>query len=94
MKFLNISEAVSEIQKHEFISDVIPASISDDRNNISINDKVILIIEDDMKFAKSLVAFTRKNNYKAVVAVRGDEGIEFAAEISSGWYSARYSIAG
>jgi CheY-like chemotaxis protein len=57
---------------------VVPASILDDRNNINKNDKVILIIEDDTMFAKSLLEFTRKNNYKGVVAVRGDEGIAFA----------------
>ena len=50
----------------------------DDRDTISSNDKVILIIEDDTMFAKSLLEFTRKNNYKAMVAVRGDEGIELA----------------
>lgn len=72
------TEPAAEIKKREFISDVVPSSIADDRNNISTDDRVILIIEDDTIFAKSLVAFTRKNNYKAVVAVRGDEGIEFA----------------
>jgi signal transduction histidine kinase/DNA-binding response OmpR family regulator/CHASE3 domain sensor protein len=72
------AKPAAEIKKREFISDVVPPAIPDDRNNISAEDKVILIIEDDIMFAKPLVAFTRKHNYKAVVAVRGDEGIEFA----------------
>lgn len=67
-------------KKAEFIADTIPAVIPDDRNDINKDDKVILIIEDDTSFAKSLLEFTRKNNYKAVVAVRGDEGVEFAAK--------------
>ena len=58
--------------------DVIPASVPDDRNNINKDDKVILIIEDDTGFAKALLDFTRKRDYKGLVAVRGDEGIDLA----------------
>jgi signal transduction histidine kinase/DNA-binding response OmpR family regulator/CHASE3 domain sensor protein/HAMP domain-containing protein len=56
----------------------IPFDIEDDRENISEGDKVILIIEDDTAFAKLLLNFTRKRNYKGIVAVRGDVGIELA----------------
>ena len=45
---------------------------------LTTDDKVILIIEDDTAFAKSLLDFTRQKNYKGIVAVRGDEGIELA----------------
>ncbi|UKT63474.1 response regulator [Pedobacter mucosus] len=58
----------------------IPQEIEDDRNNISPNDKVILIIEDDTPFAKTLLDFTRKQKYKGLVAVRGDVGLEMAKE--------------
>lgn len=56
----------------------IPNEVEDDRENISKGDKVILIIEDDTAFAKTLLDFTRKRNYKGIVAVRGDVGIELA----------------
>ncbi|PWS27844.1 histidine kinase [Pedobacter yonginense] len=56
----------------------IPQEIEDDRDNIQENDKVILIVEDDTPFAKTLLDFTRKRNYKGLVAVRGDVGIEMA----------------
>ena len=56
----------------------IPGDIDDDRNDIQPNDKIILIIEDDTMFAKTLLNFTRKRNYKGIVAVRGDVGIEMA----------------
>ncbi|MGN8058857.1 response regulator [Pedobacter sp. 22163] len=56
----------------------IPQEIEDDRDNILPDDKVILIIEDDTPFAKTLLDFTRKRNYKGLVAVRGDAGIEMA----------------
>jgi len=56
----------------------IPEEIEDDRENIHPDDKVILIVEDDTPFAKTLLDFTRKRNYKGLVAVRGDVGIEMA----------------
>ncbi|TCD27688.1 response regulator [Pedobacter psychrodurus] len=56
----------------------IPQEIDDDRHNIQPDDKVILIVEDDTPFAKTLLDFTRKRNYKGLVAVRGDVGIEMA----------------
>ncbi|WP_316796004.1 response regulator [Pedobacter agri] len=56
----------------------IPQEIDDDRDHIQPGDKVILIVEDDTPFAKTLLDFTRKRNYKGLVAVRGDVGIEMA----------------
>ncbi len=79
-EFFNLPEVIIDTPNREYISDVVPASIPDDRNTIEKDDKVILIIEDDIAFAKSLIEFTRKNNYKALVAVRGDEGVELAAK--------------
>lgn len=61
-----------------FTIDRIPQDIEDDRHNIQPGDKVILIIEDDTNFAKTLLNFTHKRNYKGIVAVRGDVGIEMA----------------
>ncbi|WP_342085981.1 response regulator [Dyadobacter sp. OTU695] len=61
-----------------FVSTVIPESIPDDRSAIDEASKTILIIEDDTLFAKSLLDYTRKQGYKGIVAVRGDEGLELA----------------
>jgi CheY-like chemotaxis protein len=69
---------LTKTQNREYISDVIPQPVPDDRNNISATDKTILIVEDDTAFAKSLLEFTRRKKYKGIVAVRGDEGIELA----------------
>lgn len=57
---------------------IIPENIPDDRKDITKTDKILLIIEDDTRFAKSLLDFTHKKGYKGIVAVRGDEGIELA----------------
>ncbi|RYG18105.1 MAG: response regulator, partial [Chitinophagaceae bacterium] len=66
------------VAEERFTVDRIPGDIEDDRADIGPNDKVILIIEDDTAFAKTLLGFTRKRNYKGLVAVRGDAGIEMA----------------
>jgi len=68
-------------ESNPYISEVIPAAVPDDRDNISSGDKTILIIEDDTAFAKSLLHYTRQKGYKGVIAVRGDEGIELASRI-------------
>ncbi|AZA85899.1 response regulator [Chryseobacterium shandongense] len=56
----------------------IPEDVADDRESIQDGDKVILIIEDDTNFAKALLKYARMQNYKAIVAVRGDHGVSAA----------------
>ena len=56
----------------------IPKAIPDDREDILPGDKIILIIEDDTHFATALLNYTRSQHYKAIVAVRGDEGVQLA----------------
>ena len=63
-----------------YISSTIPQSIPDDRQSIHTNDKSILIVEDDVNFAKSLSDYTRKRGYKAIVSVRGDEAVDLARQ--------------
>ena len=71
-------EENTEKPKNSYLSAVIPDEIEDDRNSIAEGDKVILIVEDDINFAKSLLNFTRKKGYKGVVSVRGDYALNFA----------------
>ncbi|WP_026903470.1 response regulator [Pedobacter glucosidilyticus] len=61
-----------------YVSQTIPNEIADDRNNINPGDKTILIVEDDTAFASLLLKFTRKQQYKGIVIVRGDLAVEFA----------------
>jgi signal transduction histidine kinase/DNA-binding response OmpR family regulator len=63
---------------NRYISTIIPEAIPDDRNDITEQDKTILIIEDDVNFAKSLLDYSRKKGYKVIVSVRGDEGLQLA----------------
>ena len=65
-----------------YVIDVIPAQVADDRASIKEGDNVILIVEDDTVFAKTLLGFARKNNYKGVVVVQGDFALKAALEFS------------
>ncbi len=62
-------------EETKYISKTIPDDVEDDRENLSSDDKVILIVEDDVNFAKSLLSFTRDRGYKGIVAVRGDQAL-------------------
>ncbi|WP_298740015.1 response regulator [uncultured Chitinophaga sp.] len=64
-----------------YLSPRIPMAIPDDRDQINAGDKVLLIIEDDTAFARSLLDYSRQQGYKGVVAVRGDEGITLAKQL-------------
>ncbi len=55
-------------------------TVFDDRDNIKNGDKVILIVEDDVPFAQTLLSFAHKNNYKGLVASRGDHGLYLATK--------------
>jgi len=54
------------------------AFISDDRDEISPSDLVILIIEDDPKFAEILVKECHKQHFKCLVAGTGEDGLVLA----------------
>ncbi|KAF2331409.1 response regulator [Flavobacterium daemonense] len=76
-EFTEIEPETESAPAKKYISTIIPEEIDDDRNSIKVGDKVILIVEDDVNFAKSLLSFTRQKGYKGVVAVRGDYALNF-----------------
>ncbi len=55
----------------------IPA-VEDDRGNLQANDKKILIIEDDINFARVLKDLAHEHNYKAIIALDGETGLYHA----------------
>jgi CheY-like chemotaxis protein len=75
-----VKKAGTELQAKNFRADNIPQNLPDDRNVTGSEDKTILIIEDDIGFAKALLDFAHQKGYKGLVAVRGDEGIALARE--------------
>lgn len=75
---ITLAEKIEEQKKNMYLSPAIPEDIPDDRDAIEEQDKVILIVEDDTNFAKSLLEFTRKRGYKGIVSVRGDHALNLA----------------
>ncbi len=55
--------------------------IRDDRDDIAEEDRVLLVIEDDLKFAEILMGMARERGFKVVVATRGDTGLALANEL-------------
>ena len=52
--------------------------VPDDRAHIEPGDPVLLIIEDDMQFAKVLLNTARKQGFKGLVTTLGERGLELA----------------
>ncbi|GIP24407.1 response regulator [Paenibacillus sp. J22TS3] len=52
--------------------------LSDDRDLITPQDKVMLIVEDDFHFAKILVDMAKAYGFKTLNAFQGDEGLKLA----------------
>ncbi|MGO4821643.1 MULTISPECIES: response regulator [unclassified Flavobacterium] len=53
-------------------------NLKDDRNLVSVDDKTILIIEDDASFAEVLLQVAHDNGFKAIVAYQGETGYQYA----------------
>ncbi len=69
---LRISSKSSDLQPPEM------AFIPDDRKDISPEEKSILIVEDDPKFAKIMRDLAREKGFKALVAEDGETCLHFA----------------
>jgi DNA-binding response OmpR family regulator len=58
--------------------------IDDDRNLIHPGDPVLLIIEDDVTFARILTELAHDRGIKVLVALRGATGLTLAREFNPG----------
>src|SRR5678815_3890053 len=71
----------SDTRSLEIVSEMINET-GDDRSHLSANDKVILIVEDDLRFAKILIDKSHEDNLKAVVATNYLEVFDFINRFS------------
>jgi HAMP domain-containing protein/CheY-like chemotaxis protein/signal transduction histidine kinase len=69
-----VREAVTEV------SLIIDTGIDDDRLNLQPGDRSLLIIEDDLNFAKIVMEMARERGFKTIVATRGDAGLALARQ--------------
>jgi len=56
------------------------ATLLDDRGLIAPGDPSVLIVEDDERFAKTLLDFAREKNFKGIVTFRGDSALSLARD--------------
>ncbi|HEX6588444.1 MAG TPA: response regulator, partial [Longimicrobiales bacterium] len=56
------------------------APVPDDRSDIQMGDRTVLIIENDTAFAGVLLEMARENGFKGLVAVDGESGLALARE--------------
>jgi signal transduction histidine kinase/CheY-like chemotaxis protein/HAMP domain-containing protein len=56
--------------------------IEDDRNEIGAGDAVLLIIEDDVHYARILLGLARDKGFKGIVATRGAMGLSLARQFN------------
>ncbi|WP_309892690.1 HAMP domain-containing protein [Archangium sp.] len=54
--------------------------VEDDRRNVQPGDRTLLIIEDDIVFARIILSLAREKGFKGLVALRGDTGLAMARQ--------------
>ncbi|MHC5851833.1 response regulator [Nostoc sp.] len=57
-----------------------PSEIPDDREIIQPGDRILLIIEDDDKFARILLDMAREQGFKTIVALQSKQGLALAQQ--------------
>jgi CheY-like chemotaxis protein len=57
---------------------IVTRPIDDDRADIKEGDRVLLVIEDDLSFARIMLQMGREKDFKVIVATRGDTGLALA----------------
>jgi len=62
------------------LSERIAEQILDDRDDVSAEDTVLLIVEDDPHYARILMDIAREEGFKVITASRGEDALELAEE--------------
>ncbi len=74
-----VEDATSDPKDSE-VSLIIENVVDDDRAAIQSGDRTLLIIEDDLNFAKILMEMARERGFKVLVALRGEMGLLLARQ--------------
>jgi len=73
---IRVTSGVSDTKNLNIVNEMINDT-GDDRTNIVTGDKVLLIVEDDLRFGKIMVEKAHLNNMKAIVAISYIEVFDF-----------------
>src|SRR5687767_14833641 len=79
---------IPEIRDLECINEII-TEIGDDRNSIASGDKVVLVVEDDVRFAKIMIEKAHEADLKVVVATAFGDVFDLANKYKIGRASCR-----
>jgi hypothetical protein len=72
-----LDRPTAPLPDHDVISLPAPAAaLSDDRRAIGAGDRVILVVEDDETFGRTLLDFVREHGFRGVVASTGTQALE------------------
>jgi CheY-like chemotaxis protein len=73
---LHISEEGVEARNMALVNEMINET-GDDRSNVQPNDNVVLIVEDDLRFARIIIEKAHQEGFKAIVATNYIEVFDF-----------------
>ncbi len=73
----HVVTAKGEIRNLDFVNEMINET-GDDRTTIQPNDKLVLIVEDDLRFSKIMMDIAHKQNLKVIIASSYGEVFEYA----------------
>jgi CheY-like chemotaxis protein/HAMP domain-containing protein/GAF domain-containing protein len=59
---------------------LLAGEVADDRDDVHEGDRVVLVVEDDPTFARTVLEVARERGFKGIVALRGDAGLALAHE--------------
>ena len=71
----------SSVEAPAIVSRPTALAVEDDRAEITSADRLLLVIEDDSKFARIMTEMARERRFKVVVAKQGDTGLALANEL-------------
>jgi hypothetical protein len=73
-------EEKKEVEEVKIEELMLTSSVPDDRNFIKPNSSVLLIIEDDVNFARILLDMAREAGFKCILAQNGNSGLALARQ--------------
>jgi CheY-like chemotaxis protein/HAMP domain-containing protein/GAF domain-containing protein len=62
--------------------DLVPDNVDDDRASIQLGDKVLLIVDDDQRFTRTLLDIGHARGFKCLIALRGATALSLARKFS------------
>jgi CheY-like chemotaxis protein len=76
-----VEQAVLALQDGPFEAEPVATAILDDVSDIHPGDRVLLVVENDMNFARFLMDLAHENGFKVVLAQRGSSALKLAAQV-------------